>query len=572
MENLFSENILTLYDKDDVNEFNNLKSHTVKKIFVFSPGIEDYILNKEKYLIHKCDDAQNIIIQKKIIITSEKIYQEYVNNLKLISELDNGLKENIHNIFFASVFSYLYLIKNLAQFKKFYLIKNGYLYKFDNFGDFIYEFLNKISNKENQDFFRHVKPKTNSSFIINLIKLSNFFCNKSKSLKKVVVGAKLSKKLLKILKNNIIIEIKSQSDFKIYHLIYNFFGLMKIFSKKKKFFYFPDKKYENQKSIYDKQIEKFVTSFKNNQIQRFSKILTKILINYCKNQIYTKKSLNEFIEKNKIDTVFVDQLRYGVSTVISNLCNEKKINVVLIPHGSISEPEENISKFVIKICARGLVYSGLADFIVAQTKISYNAIKYFNENSKIIKAVPVLFGERSLKNNLNKNKFIFLHASTPKSLSKWPWIYENYTEYVSNIKDIIKETRKFKNVILLIRFRAGPECNLETFKKLIQIEKYKHVKISSNINFFEDLSQSNCLISFSSTAIEETLCLNKKVLIYSNNKNYKHINYDLNEKSILYSNKNKLSLDIKKILDEKTNPFNNIYWEDENINKDFFYN
>ena len=92
-----------------------------------------------------------------------------MNNLKLISELDNGLKENIHNIFFASVFSYLYLIKNLAQFKKFYLIKNGYLYKFDNFGDFIYEFLNKISNKENQDFFRHVKPKT------NLIKLIIFF-------------------------------------------------------------------------------------------------------------------------------------------------------------------------------------------------------------------------------------------------------------------------------------------------------------------------------------------------------------------------------------------------------------
>ena len=35
MENLFSENILTLYDKDDVNEFNNLKSHTVKKFLFF---------------------------------------------------------------------------------------------------------------------------------------------------------------------------------------------------------------------------------------------------------------------------------------------------------------------------------------------------------------------------------------------------------------------------------------------------------------------------------------------------------------------------------------------------------
>ena len=33
-----------------------------------------------------------------------------------------------------------------------------------------------------------------------------------------------------------------------------------------------------------------------------------------------------------------------------------------------------------------------------------------------------------------------------KSLNKWPWIYENYSEYVENLKTIIYETAKFKKI------------------------------------------------------------------------------------------------------------------------------
>ena len=37
-----------------------------------------------------------------------------------------------------------------------------------------------------------------------------------------------------------------------------------------------------------------------------------------------------------------------VSQQLYQIYVTKKINVVIIPHGSISEPEENISKFVKK--------------------------------------------------------------------------------------------------------------------------------------------------------------------------------------------------------------------------------
>jgi len=212
--------------------------------------------------------------------------------------------------------------------------------------------------------------------------------------------------------------------------------------------------------------------------------------------------------------------------------------------------------------------SKIANYSVAQSKISYEAIKYYDDKLKILKSKPLLFGKNILKQNLvKKDKFIFLHASTPKSLSKWPWIYENYNEYIDNIKELIENLKLQKNIELMIRFREGPECDLETFKNLININQNEFVKISKNKDFFDDLNNSNCLISFSSTSIEEALFSNKKVLIYSGNREYKHINYKFKgDSDIVYADQKNINHKLKMILtDSKTKDYD-ILWND-NINK-----
>ena len=161
-----------------------------------------------------------------------------------------------------------------------------------------------------------------------------------------------------------------------------------------------------------------------------------------------------------------------------------------------------------------------------------------------------------------------MHVSTPKSLSKWPWIYENYNEYIDNINALI-DCLKFKNNIeLIIRFREGPECDLETFKKLININKNEFVKISNNDDFFVDLYNSDCLISFSSTSIEEALFLNKKVLVYSNKREYKHINYKFkDDNSIIYADQKNIKEKLSTILSDEKKRNYGIQW-DEKINNE----
>ena len=55
------------------------------------------------------------------------------------------------------------------------------------------------------------------------------------------------------------------------------------------------------------------------------------------------------------------------------------------------------------------------------------------------------------------------------------------------------------------------------------------------------------LISYSSTAIEESLIYNKTIIIYSDYKNYKHINYKFKKNKIIYSNQNSIKNDIRNI-------------------------
>ena len=176
------EYILVLYDKDDVEELNKIENNQVKKIYLFSPGLENILINKEKYQIYGFDEIENLKIQQEIIISAKKIYKEFENNENKLNGIDEGLIENIHNIFFVSIFSFIYLVENIKKFKNFCLIKNNKIKKFDNLNDFSYQLIQKIIEKKNQGFFQYVKPKSISLIKSYLIRLNNlfFFSNSKK--------------------------------------------------------------------------------------------------------------------------------------------------------------------------------------------------------------------------------------------------------------------------------------------------------------------------------------------------------------------------------------------------------
>ena len=99
---------------------------------------------------------------------------------------------------------------------------------------------------------------------------------------------------------------------------------------------------------------------------------------------------------------------------------------------------------------------------------------------------------------------------------------------------------------------------------MIDINKNKFVKISKIKDFFEDLKNSDCLISFSSTSIEEALFSNKRIFIYQGNKNYKHINYKFSgNNDIIYSNQNDVGEKLDLIINTYKLEDYNVLWKND---------
>ena len=561
------KNLIVLYDKSDVLEFNKYHDR-IENVFLFSPGIEMYVKKRENIKFIKPKISLDSLIQKEIIKKSKNIYKEFDKNLNLLNKIDDGIIENIHNIFFVSVFSFLYLIENLRDYQSFKLFYDKKYYEFDSFETFIPLFLKKIFFKKNQEFFFYLRSIRFSKYKRVLIKINNAISKFGKKNNvKLVSGSLLTKKIFEEnkKKETNIFQLKPFQDFKIYHIFLNLISVLNFFNKRKIFYLFPINDDNTLNYNLKKKLEIFFDNIKDENFYYFKDVITKPLIQYCENQLKFYNSISKLVDYLNPNYVFVDQLRFDISTILASISLSKKKDVILVPHGSISIPNDQFSNFVLPICARGLIFSKIASYSVSQSKVSYDAIKYYDQNIKILKSKPVLYGKNNLNENFQiKDKFRFLHASTPKSLSKWPWIYENYNEYIENICGLITFLKNHNNIELVIRFREGPECDLETFKRLININQYNFVKISKNKDFFDDLNNSDCLISYSSTSIEEALFMNKKILIYSDIRNYQHINYKFKEDNdIIYANKSNINEQLNMILNNNKINNYNILWEEE---------
>ena len=112
--------------------------------------------------------------------------------------------------------------------------------------------------------------------------------------------------------------------------------------------------------ILKKNLFNFFNSFKDKNFKYFKNILLDELNNYCQNQMNLKDDICKLLDFVKPKCVFVDQLRFGLSTILASSTLSRKIDVILVPHGSISIPNEEYSEFVLSICARGLIYSKIA--------------------------------------------------------------------------------------------------------------------------------------------------------------------------------------------------------------------
>lgn len=252
--------------------------------------------------------------------------------------------------------------------------------------------------------------------------------------------------------------------------------------------------------------------------------------------------LGLLIWSSKIDSFF-DRLRprclvsNGNRTddvVLAEICARKKIQVLMISHGSHTYPKNVYEHIEWGEHGRRFLsapYSHLA----LQSPVSEGYLSCFPAIGKVAKTGPLIWGtaidkeksktlfERMFNKKIeNKDFKIVLHAGTPKPTNSLRfYVYETPDEYLRSIADLSEAIMDIKDTILLLRFRPTDELGARDI--LDVVEDNKKVVICTNEPFLDVLGMCDLLVSFSSTAIEEALQNKIPVLLYGYDGRYQHI-------------------------------------------------
>jgi len=239
------------------------------------------------------------------------------------------------------------------------------------------------------------------------------------------------------------------------------------------------------------------------------------------------------------DKVFA-QHSLGISYALGEVCLESNIPAMLISHGSHSPHNDEFAKYEWVIHSHTLINSHYP-FVAIQTPLAKLFLKMSdNLISKKIETGPLLLAGECKYNNIrqtrdkifNKNadKFIVLHAGTPKGWNSLrPWIFETIDEYIKNINDVITAVEEISGMFLAVRFRPQAGLSFDAFRLLLKDSNSYEIYTEGDIKDY--LLASDLLISYSSTTIEEALQSQLPVLQYDPSAQYVHISGQILSKS-----------------------------------------
>ena len=548
-----TERLFIIFSENCIRNFKYKKNLNINNFFFLTPNLETKFKNKFNFQINKIISEYNFKEKEEIITRSKTIIDKIDKENKIF-------KNNIS--LYKTIYHFLYIILNGLQYID-KIVPNNYEYVY---------FENQWKQNKNKDkiltlianFYSEKKvgvfkiPQNENikfKFLINLY--NKHLINSSKNKEKFLYAAtnygfkNIFKLVYKRFDNveNFVLQRSTKNTF--LSCIKNIINIYIFKNKNYKILYLiPDKK-----DIYQKNLKI------NNLI---NKILDKKTIIHSNNISLIVQNLNNYIENN-IDQNFeilkklnpkkflCHHIRWGDNLITSSNLNKLNIPVYLISHGSHSINDNDIINKEVLIHLSDMLISPHANKLIIQSPITNHCLKNFDLNYSIFKSKPIMWAFKNFQNKTkNKKTFTILHASTTKVFSTRPFMYETSHEYLKGLKKLCEVIERIKNTKLIIRFRPTEEIDLHTVTK--ELSKYKNISIITGGDFIEDLNNSDLLVSYSSTTIEEALYLRKPVLLYGGSNDYIHIskkfrgNLANNGRNIIFHNNNnlfKLLSDIK---------------------------
>ena len=279
---------------------------------------------------------------------------------------------------------------------------------------------------------------------------------------------------------------------------------------------------------------------------------------YLINQIYSNLSttfnFSLYLEKifriSKIKKSFFHSARFPDLFSLSRVLSQKNDEVYLISHGSHTTQKNGQSNLLAsKSIGLGLAFtkekkirllsqSHFCDDYLDSLDKKYSKINFIN-NKKAYPKKEIYIKKRTKRTQI-------LYVGTVKELGARRYYYESPPEFFGSIFEIYKKISKYKNIFeLIVRIRDVPnEINDEILNNAFEDLK-DFITLRKSTSLDNEIDNCDCMISYSSTVLEEGLENKKPVMCYGLPE-YNHlINYEnikIKKTQKLHYKKNNLKL------------------------------
>ena len=513
--NLFTLNKFVLSDIDTKNI-----NHIFPDPYKTAKNSESLILKTQEVKIQLIKEIREILFFKKM----------------------NNLDELLDPFLEIKLSSYFYLNDIIPIYKKYILIFGGKLYKYNSKIDLINsvekiytnkinknQLLNKFSNI-NLNFFNRTLLFIQKFLLKNLLKSSrrniNFFSDEE------AYFIKILKKEIGNKANSILFYTPTCSYLRIIQILFKqlFLLIFNVNYKEIGMFLLPSN------DIYFKyyELKNKNKLFKINYLDdKFTAYLRKQI--FC-NALYSfcyEKYLTKIFKNIKVKRSYFHSLRFSDLFTFSRVLKEFNKNVFLISHGSHTlHVDNNLDIFASKTLAFGMTYtnekgikilsqSQFCDDFLDSLQIRYHRINRLIQNNFVPKKVLNASGQKNI------TKILFI--GTVKQLGARRYYVESSGEFIESVNLLYRKLFKHKNLFrIIVRIRnVINEIDQDILDNAFK-EKKDLIEIGSNDSIYQEIQNSDCLISYSSTTLEEGFSFNKPVMSFGL-PNYNHFSFYENQ-------------------------------------------
>jgi len=573
---------LILVSPSEVSEALKYKSHiNYESVIPLTPDAYSFALKTKKFKKNKIINLSNLNFEdlQKRISTNLILYDKTILT-KILDEdsISKALRQNLTSELYCVLGCMEYLYSILEKYSNFIFLKKGF-HKTKDLDFLVSSILEKLIN-DNQGIFSLISFKKLSKKESLILSLSNilskkilhnvrFFASSGQFYRIPLISQtiKESKDLLEVQINFQERRNFFQNLIEVFRNIYNFY------SNRLLTFYYS----ATQENLLSKEhflkIEKIFKDSGNTRAKGQLPIISELIKNQVEFSLGCENFVEKIFEKDSPLFFIAHQIRWVMMPELAQFLEDKKIPIHLISHGSHSHSYDDYSLNAQKFLANGLLFSDFSNYAYCQSPFSLEALDQITSKKEVRKIFPLMWGnnysQEEVKKLRRKNSDVFkiIYAGTFKPYCLRPSIYETSFELIKSLKILINAVDLLDGISLTIRMRDEDECSLDSLKSLLPSSE--SLVFDNSGSFEEQLIKHDCLISFSSTTLEEALSFSIPVGTFTCDSTYKHLQqtsssgfiYNLTKENLkdqLVSMKSSINSDPKLGPEDK----NRIFWND----------